>query len=172
MVFFKKRTADEMRISDWSSDVCSSDLFRIVGVLYEWRPTPRFYDMNSDRFGDLEQAFIPFSTSRDLSMGRNGSMNCWGGSGSDTEGQAGVNAPCVWIQYWVQLDTPAQAADYRSYLVNYYDQQRASGRYARPTNVRLRRVMDWLAFNQGQPGGGGLEVWPVVGFPLVGLLTT
>src|SRR3546814_1070409 len=71
--------------------------FRIVGVLDEWRPTPRFYDMNSDRFGDLEQAFIPFSTSRDLSMGRNGSMDCWGGSGSDPEGQAGVNAPCVWI---------------------------------------------------------------------------
>src|SRR3546814_3879365 len=26
--FFKKKTAYEMRISDWSSDVCSSDLFR------------------------------------------------------------------------------------------------------------------------------------------------
>src|SRR3546814_3347769 len=25
--FFKHKTADEMRISDWSSDVCSSDLF-------------------------------------------------------------------------------------------------------------------------------------------------
>src|SRR3546814_9679854 len=27
MLFFKQKTADEMRISDWSSDVCSSDLF-------------------------------------------------------------------------------------------------------------------------------------------------
>src|SRR3546814_4269933 len=26
--FFKQKTADEMRISDWSSDVCSSDLQR------------------------------------------------------------------------------------------------------------------------------------------------
>ena len=25
--FFKQKTAYEMRISDWSSDVCSSDLF-------------------------------------------------------------------------------------------------------------------------------------------------
>src|SRR3546814_7475343 len=25
--FFKHKTADEMRISDWSADVCSSDLF-------------------------------------------------------------------------------------------------------------------------------------------------
>src|SRR3546814_3946966 len=27
--FFKQRTAYEMRISDWSSDVCSSDLFAV-----------------------------------------------------------------------------------------------------------------------------------------------
>src|SRR3546814_15460885 len=30
--FFKQKTAYEMRISDWSSDVCSSDLGRAVGV--------------------------------------------------------------------------------------------------------------------------------------------
>src|SRR3546814_1289765 len=28
--FFKQKTAYEMRISDWSSDVCSSDLVRIA----------------------------------------------------------------------------------------------------------------------------------------------
>src|SRR3546814_3282427 len=28
--FFKHKTAYEMRISDWSSDVCSSDLFRRI----------------------------------------------------------------------------------------------------------------------------------------------
>src|SRR3546814_21060727 len=28
--FFKQKTAYEMRISDWSSDVCSSDIFFIV----------------------------------------------------------------------------------------------------------------------------------------------
>src|SRR3546814_8769711 len=30
--FFKQKTAYEMRISDWSSDVCSSDLRRLVVV--------------------------------------------------------------------------------------------------------------------------------------------
>src|SRR3546814_2711632 len=30
--FFKQKTAYEMRISDWSSDVCSSDLFAMRGV--------------------------------------------------------------------------------------------------------------------------------------------
>src|SRR3546814_9365114 len=31
IVFFKQKTAYEMRISDWSSDVCSSDLFMLTG---------------------------------------------------------------------------------------------------------------------------------------------
>src|SRR3546814_1077850 len=30
--FFKQKTAYEMRISDWSSDVCSSDLFPPAGL--------------------------------------------------------------------------------------------------------------------------------------------
>src|SRR3546814_14690989 len=30
--FFKQKTAYEMRISDWSSDVCSSDLFHRLAV--------------------------------------------------------------------------------------------------------------------------------------------
>src|SRR3546814_9092700 len=33
LFFFKKKTAYEMRISDWSSDVCSSDLVRRVGSM-------------------------------------------------------------------------------------------------------------------------------------------
>src|SRR3546814_3224396 len=36
--FFKQKTAYEMRISDWSSDVCSSDLYRAWN---RWFPTDR-----------------------------------------------------------------------------------------------------------------------------------
>src|SRR3546814_8107171 len=35
--FFKQKTAYEMRISDWSSDVCSSDLFALVADFAEAR---------------------------------------------------------------------------------------------------------------------------------------
>src|SRR3546814_8387443 len=40
--FFKQKTAYEMRISDWSSDVCSSDLITsaFVSQLNENRPWP------------------------------------------------------------------------------------------------------------------------------------
>src|SRR3546814_9543101 len=44
MFFFKQKTAYEMRISDWSSDVCSSDLpneERDSGVLHPFYHLPR-----------------------------------------------------------------------------------------------------------------------------------
>ena len=40
--------------------------FRVVGVMDDFRPTPKFYDLNSDRFGEVEQIYLPFTTSRDL----------------------------------------------------------------------------------------------------------
>src|SRR3546814_1699046 len=51
--FFKQKTAYEMRISDWSSDVCSSDLAVIQRIAFD-----------TDAFGDVrewqirEHAFI------------------------------------------------------------------------------------------------------------------
>jgi putative ABC transport system permease protein len=148
--------------------------FRIVGVLDNWRPTPRFYDMNSERYGELEQVFVPFTVSRDLDMDRNGSMDCWDDKkdNDDPEGNTGVNASCVWLQYWVELDTPAKAAAYKQYLTNYSDQQRANGRYQRPTNVRLRNVMAWLDYNKVVPGDVRLQLWLAFGFLLVCLLNT
>jgi len=149
--------------------------FRIVGVLGEWRPTPKFYDLNgSNGFGEIEQVFLPFSTSRDLKLSRSGNMNCWddGDREDDPEGETGVNAPCTWLQYWVQLDTPEKAAAYKQYLTNYSDQQRAAGRFERPTNVRLRSVMELLDFAKIVPGDVRLQVWLAFGFLLVCLLNT
>src|SRR3546814_9552216 len=44
--FFKQKTAYEMRISDWSSDVCSSDLphKRVDPVALSIRPSREIYE--------------------------------------------------------------------------------------------------------------------------------
>src|SRR3546814_6086866 len=41
--FFKQKTAYELRISDWSSDVCSSDLAAELSADFVW-PTPPVLD--------------------------------------------------------------------------------------------------------------------------------
>src|SRR3546814_4870208 len=43
LFLFKQKTAYEMRISDWSSDVCSSDLLRAPPLLFRRRPPQSNY---------------------------------------------------------------------------------------------------------------------------------
>ena len=143
--------------------------FRIIGVLDAWRLVPRFYDLHSDQYGETEGVFLPFSTSRDLKMGTQGSTNCWGDSGGDSHS---LNAPCAWVQYWAELQTPAKAAEYKRYLMNYSDQQRKAGRFERPSNVRLRNVMELMEFNEVVPGDVRLQLWLAFGFLLVCLVNT
>ncbi|MBL8262816.1 MAG: ABC transporter permease [Xanthomonadaceae bacterium] len=147
--------------------------FRVIGVIDEWEMTPKFYDVTGDSHGSPELLFVPFWTSRDTRMNPNGNMNCWGNSDADDEeGNTGVNAPCSWLQYWVELSTPEKAAAYRRYLAQYSAQQRAAGRFERPDNVSLDNVMAWLDINGAVPPDVRLQSWLAFGFLAVCLLNT
>ncbi|UNK42031.1 ABC transporter permease [Luteimonas sp. S4-F44] len=143
---------------------------RIVGVIDDWLPRPKFYDLNTGRFDGQEHLFLPFSTAIDLKMGTSGSSNCFGGA--PTNDSRALNAPCTWIQYWVELEDPAQADAFKAYLANYSAQQKAAGRFERPANVRLRSVMDWLDHRKVVPGDVRLQLWLALGFLLVCLVNT
>jgi len=149
--------------------VGSNDL-RVVGVIGTWRPVPHYYDLIAGRYADTEEVFTPFNTSLALSLPVVGSLSCWGNANSDD--RHAVNASCAWIQYWVELASPAEAAGYRQYLVNHSEQQKAAGRYQRPPNVRLRNVNEWLDFRKVVPSDVRLQVWLAFGFLLVCLTNT
>src|SRR3546814_1737541 len=56
--FFKQKTAYEMRISDWSSDVCSSDLVGLGDLLGEARQIEKpltLHIAEKDRFSSPEE---------------------------------------------------------------------------------------------------------------------
>jgi putative ABC transport system permease protein len=144
--------------------------FQIVGVIQDWSPKPHFHDLNVGTYNTDEQVFEPFQTAIGLKQERNGSMNCYG----DTATLDGTTreAPCTWIQYWVELDSAAQARDYKAYLDRYSQQQRDAGRYQRPPNTRLRDVMAWLDYNHAVPGDVRLQLWLALGFLLVCLVNT
>src|SRR3546814_10919579 len=57
--FFKQKTAYEMRISDWSSDVCSSDLVFILnnqwmGMVRQWQEL-----QHGSRYSESYTASLP-----------------------------------------------------------------------------------------------------------------
>src|SRR3546814_4356488 len=58
--FFKQKTAYEMRISDWSSDVCSSDL---IPMSYNANNTKFLSEVNL-AFRDLGSQFFPAAAQR------------------------------------------------------------------------------------------------------------
>jgi len=144
--------------------------FRIVGVLDDWQPVPYFFDPNVGNFRRTEDVFLPFTTALDGKFGSNGSMHCWG--------QESVlhphdrNAPCSWIQYWVELDTPEDRTAYLEYLRAYSAQQHAAGRFERAPDVRLRSVAEWLAYKRIVPEDVRLQVWLAFGFLAVCLVNT
>ena len=140
---------------------------RIIGVTDTWRPSPHFYDLNSDPYAKGEQLFIPFATSRDLKLSH-GAMNCW----AESPDPDALGAPCEWIQFWVELGSSAKAAAYRDALTRYSEEQRRTGRFERPSNVRLRDVIEWISYKEVVPSDVRLQTWVALGFLLVCLINT
>jgi len=144
--------------------------FRVLGVLKPWRPVPHFYDLTMGGFGKTEGVYLPFSTAMDLTFGTSGHNTCWGDARDGA--RKSVGAPCAWIQYWAEVEHESKAADYLQYLKNYSDQQRAAGRFERPTNVRAHTVMGWLKNQEVVPKDIGLQLWLAFGFLIVCLVNT
>ncbi|WP_326538408.1 ABC transporter permease [Pseudorhodoferax sp.] len=144
--------------------------FRVVGVLSAWRPVPHYFDTTVGAYAQAADIYIPFSTALGFNFGTSGNMECWGNSGA--RGPRDLGSPCSWVQYWVELETPAEAAAYRQYLLQYSDLQRQAGRFERPSNVRLRNVMDHLVQREVLPTDVRLQVWLAFGFLLVCLVNT
>lgn len=141
---------------------------RVVGVLDHWRPVPHYYDLHTGTYNDAEDVYVPFSTSRALGFPRSGSMDCW----ADNDDSEALGAPCVWLQFWVELDTAADVRAYRDFLIGYSEDQRAAGRFERPANVRLRNVTQWLAHKKVVPSDVRLQAWLALGFLVVCLINT
>jgi putative ABC transport system permease protein len=95
-------------------------------------------------------------------------MSCWNSS----EDSEAVGAPCEWIQYWVELDSKDKADAYRTYLINYSEEEKKAGRYERFPNVRLSDVTTWLDTNGVVPDDVRLQNWIALGFLAVCLINT
>jgi len=144
--------------------------FTIVGVMNNWRVVPRYFDLTNGAYSAIDDLYLPFSTAMRLNLGISGEIHCWGDVPDGIV--RALNAPCSWIQYWVQLDNPEKANSYLAYLNQYSEQQRANGRFERPSNVRMRDVMTWLQQRQVVPEDIGLQLWLALGFLAVCLTNT
>src|SRR3546814_3049481 len=68
--FFKQKTAYEMRISDWSSDVCSSDLVDEVDLILKHEAEARAYRQIYAQFTKARRAVNQLQKAYDMLSGR------------------------------------------------------------------------------------------------------
>jgi putative ABC transport system permease protein len=117
--------------------------YRVIGVLADWTPTPKFYDMNNGPFDDTEDLFAPFALGKQLTLPTAGNTNCW--KPEVIAGTADLyGSECVWHQLWVELGTPAKVERFQNYLDNYVRGQKQLGRLPRALNNRLYTPAAWL----------------------------
>lgn len=148
----------------------AGDYFQVVGVIANWLPRPRFYDVTTGAFNEAEELFIPFSLLSQPKINRNGNTNCWKPSGEGYE--AFLNSECVWTQFWAELRTEQEKQDYQTFLNAYVTEQKKLGRFERPINNRLSDVMQWMENQQVVAQDASLMMVMSLMFLLVCLLNT
>ncbi|GLQ96961.1 ABC transporter permease [Dyella mobilis] len=146
--------------------------YRIVGVMRHWDPKPRFYALwNENAYGDAADFFVLFNRALDLKVDNSGSNSCRGNLHFD--GWDGwLHSNCVWLMPWVELDTSEQVVHYRQFLEAYAADQQRAGRFGWAPNVRLRDVMEWLAFEKVVPPESRVSLIVALGFFAICLINT
>lgn len=115
---------------------------KIVGVLADWLPMPRYFDLRNGRFSPPEDLYLPFEWGLKSGVLRSGSRDCWP---PYNDGESGLlESECIWLNFWVRLESPTEVARYREFLDAYVTSQMALGRFPKGLNNRLRAVPEWL----------------------------
>ncbi len=153
------------------SIVIVGETFRVVGVIDDWHPVPKFFDLNTGDFGGPSDVFLPLSLKLPLELSSWGNVNCW----KSPEGEgfvAFLNSECVNFQFWVELESAGDRAEYHAFLDSYVEEQKALGRFPRPLNNRMNNVQEWLEYNEVVADDAQIMMWLSLMFLVVCLLNT
>ena len=125
----------------------NGEVFRVTGVIDDWTPIPKFYDVTTGPFDEVEEVYFPFSVSVAQEVGGDGNTNCWKPT-DDAGWNSFLNSECVWMQFWVELHGADERSDYMTFLDAYVESQKQLGRFPRPIEQQAER-------RHGVDGGPG-----------------
>lgn len=137
--------------------------YRVVGVLQEWNPQPRFYDL----LASSEDIFLPLSTAIDRQLYPNDSP-C---NNAPAPGWSGLlSSECIWIGFWIELRDAAAVRSFQQFLQRYTAEQRQLGRFRWPPKHGLYDVREWLVRQKVVPDEVRMATFVAFGFLAVCLL--
>jgi putative ABC transport system permease protein len=97
-----------------------------------------------------------------------GSIQCNGDGTTAFDGL--LRSECIWLQFWAELPTAAEADKYRAFLNNYAAEQQRLGRFHWPPHTQLRNVTEWLHYRHIVPNEVRILILVSFGFLLVCLM--
>ncbi len=121
--------------------------YKVIGVLDEWAPVLKIYDLTNDIFGMPEDVFMPFQVGIRLQLPSAGNLNCWRNQTLNSFEEF-LQSDCVWIQFWAELPDRERVERFQSFIDNHAIEQQRLGRFERPLNNRLSRPDEWMAANE------------------------
>lgn len=117
--------------------------FRVAGVVGNWPPSIKFYDLTQSPMMPVEAMFMPFNFVRPMQIRTDGNTDGWlSPTGRGFEGV--LASETTWLQMWVELPTAARAAEYKAFLDAYASEQKRHGRFPRPVHTRLTPLLAWM----------------------------
>jgi putative ABC transport system permease protein len=139
----------------------SDQYYTVVGVIDEWTPRPKFYDVSTGAMNDPEPFYIPLSLAIAEDFGVSGNINCYESPG---QGRASFLASeCIWLQGWVELPDAAAHAAYNDFLQSYVAEQKQVGRdFMRPQLTTAVPLRQWLDLRGVVPDD--MRLFTVLGF--------
>lgn len=149
-------------------------VYRIVGVLDDWEPRPRYFDMASTfySFSHPRQLYMPFTRAIDVQKATSGQFYCSTNTVDPDlpDWSSVLHSECAWIGMWVELPTRAEVVHYRDWLRDYAAEQQRLGRFAWSPNVALSNVGQWLHLMKVVPKSSALSLIVSVSFLLICLV--
>ncbi|MFT7289389.1 MAG: putative ABC transport system permease protein [Halieaceae bacterium] len=123
-------------------------IFKVVGVMDHFKPTPLYMELDGGSFREMSGAFIPFSLTSELGMNKKGGSTSCSGDPDGDDWQSFLEAECRWIHHWVELEDEGSVSAYTEFLDNYAMSQRQYNRFMGPFENEIHDVPGWLRDQQ------------------------
>lgn len=120
----------------------------VSAVLNDWQMLPRLYDANNrNHLSEADDIYLPLETGYDMNYLSNTQSQTFDDTDYRRLSTQGRTGALHQLQYWVQLDTPAQQQAYRQFMHNLVQDEKAAGRHpSAPNNqlVAMRNIVHYF----------------------------
>lgn len=128
-------------------------LFTVIGVLDEWQMLPKLYDAYGRNYlNAAEDIYLPLESGYDYNYLSNRNSSTFDDADYRKLATDGRNKAIHQLQYWVQLDTPAQQQAYRQFMANLVSDEKAAGRHPSAEANQLVMMRDIIRYFGGESG--------------------